>query len=310
MPLPVAKKKLQQTLDTLGLDVLHVQTPYSPFMGGRLIGLAAGSTAVVGTFHILPYGLLAHAGSDILGKMNTKTAKRFDAMMATSVPSQQFAGKHYGFTSVVVANPFSHDTFSETRRGKPAKRSEKKIVFLGRLVPRKGALELLKAVAYLREHDIVDVPFHVVVGGKGPEDTTLQHFVRDHDLTSVVSFAGFVPEEEKPALLASADIAVFPSTAGESFGISLLEGMAASRGVVLAGDNPGYASVVADSRQLVHPKNTEEFAGALAYWLENDEERSKMAKLQNSHVKQFDIDIIGPKIVALYEQALHKRRSL
>ncbi|MBP7857676.1 MAG: glycosyltransferase family 4 protein [Candidatus Saccharimonadales bacterium] len=309
MPLPVSKRTLKSLLQELQLDILHVQTPYSPFLGGRLIQLAPAQTAVIGTFHILPYGFMARLGSGILGKINTATAKRFDAMMATSTPSQVFAGRHYGFTSVVMANPFRHDSFSQARRGKPATRNIKRIVFLGRLVERKGAYELLKAIQYLLEHKLTRVAFEVVIAGKGSQHHKLVNFTQEAGLTDVVTFSGFVKEPDKASLLASADIAVFPSTAGESFGISLLEAMAACRGVVLAGDNPGYASVVADPRQLFNPTETTEFAKVLARWLSDDIIRDQIAKLQQAYVKQFDIDVIGPRIEEIYTHALQKRRA-
>lgn len=309
IPRPVSRKKLTHLLRDLQLDVLHVQTPYSPFFGGRLIRGASKQTAVVGTFHILPFGMLATLGSDILGKINMASAKRFNAMMATSAPSRDFAGKHYGFTSAVVANPFHHDAFSEARRGSSNPREIKRIVFLGRLVERKGAHELLQALSYMQEHSLTTVPYEVIIAGKGPQAAKLADFTWDHDLTEEVSFPGFIDESEKPRLLASADVLVFPSLGGESFGISLLEGMAASRGVVLAGDNPGYRSVVADETQLFDPQNTAEFAKTLAMWLEKDQARTNMAKRQHEHVRQFDIDVIGPKVEEMYRRAVTKARG-
>lgn len=309
IPRPVSFKRLRTLLDDVRLDVLHVQTPYSPFLGGRLIRCAADDTAVVGTFHILPYGKLATLGSDILGKINTSTAKRFDAMMATSHPAKEFAGKHYGFTSAVVANPFHHDAFSSARKGKIVPRTIKRILFMGRLVERKGALELLQAVDYMQTHGLASGAYQVIVGGKGPQLPKLQHFTRDHNLTDVVSFPGFIAEAEKPKFLARADITVFPSLAGESFGISLLEGMAASRGAVLAGNNPGYASVVAERAQLFDPRDTAGFAALLSRWLSDDAARRALAQRQHTHVAQFDIDVIGPKIERIYETALQKRRK-
>ncbi|MBL8121225.1 glycosyltransferase family 4 protein [Candidatus Saccharibacteria bacterium] len=310
MPLPTSSRKLRTLLRTLELDILHIQTPYSPFLAGKLIRFAADATAVVGTFHILPFGRMARLGSDILGKINTKTAQRFDAMMAVSPPAQVFAGKHYGFSSVVVPNPFVHDIFSVARRGKLVAHSRKRIVFLGRLVPRKGARSLLKAVSEMNRYATKKLPMEVIIAGKGSQLPRLQRYVRDHELTDIVSFPGYVSEQEKPRLLASADILVFPSSAGESFGISLLEGMAASRGVVLAGNNPGYASVVADERQLIDPKDVSDFARKLVYWLENDSERLNMARIQHIQAQLYDIDKIGPRIERVYKQALNKRRNI
>lgn len=309
MPKPATYKRLRHLLEELQLDVLHVQVPYSPFLAGRLIRIIQPNVAVVGTFHILPYSRIARFGSDVLGKINTNTAKRFDAMMAVSPPTQIFAGKYYGFHSVVVANPFHHDQFSIARRGKNNQTTVKKIVFLGRLVPRKGPKELLKAIAELERNRLSSVKYEVILAGKGPQLSELKAFALENGLAQKVSFIGFVEEKDKAKLLASGDILVFPSTSGESFGISLLEAMAASKGVVLGGNNPGYASVVATNNQLFEPCDSLAFAKLLARWLDDDRGREAMAKRQQKYVKQFDIDVIGPKIEQIYAHALQKRQK-
>jgi phosphatidylinositol alpha-mannosyltransferase len=228
-------------------------------------------------------------------------------MMAVSPPAQECAGRLYGFTSVIVANPFSHDVFSQARCGKKAAHNRLKIVFLGRLVPRKGPLELLRAVVVLREQGEPLPDFTVVLAGRGKLHSECERFVQEAGLTDVVSLPGFVAEADKAKLLESADLAVFPSTRGESFGISLLEAMAAARGVVLGGNNPGYASVMPWQNQLFRPGDTAAFAKCLAYWLTHADARAAAAKRQQAHARQYDIDTIGPNIINLYTQSSKKR---
>jgi len=308
VPLPVRSKKLRELLSTLKIDVLHVQTPYSPFMSGRLIRVAHDTTAVVGTFHILPYSRLAKIGSNLLGKINTNTAKRFDAMMAVSEPAQEFAGSHFGFTSVVVPNAFDYSTFAEAPKKVVTKK--KRIVFLGRLVKRKGALSLLKAVHKLHANGNFPADWEVLIGGKGQYRNELETFVEQHKLKNIVRFEGFIEEAAKPAFLAAADIAVFPSTSGESFGISLLEAMAASRGVVLAGDNPGYRSVMEPFKpQLIDPLQTNLFASLLQDWMRSAARRTKAAQAQQAYVQRYAIDIVGKEIERVYKKALRSRRT-
>ncbi len=306
-PRPASRRRLRQLLARLQLDVLHVQTPYSPLLAGRCIRLVSPKCAVVGTFHILPYSRVSHLANAALGKINTATAHRFDAMMAVSPPAQECAGRLYGFTSVIVANPFAHDVFSQARCGKKAAHNRLKIVFLGRLVPRKGPLELLRAVVVLREQGEPLPDFTVVLAGRGKLHSECERFVQEAGLTDVVSLPGFVAEADKAKLLESADLAVFPSTRGESFGISLLEAMAAARGVVLGGNNPGYASVMPWQNQLFRPGDTAAFAKCLAYWLTHADARAAAAKRQQAHARQYDIDTIGPNIINLYTQSSKKR---
>src|SRR5581483_312331 len=99
-----------------------------------------------------------------------------------------------------------------------------KIVFLGRLVERKGVKYLIKAFNLL-ERNLPDA--HLVIAGDGPQRPALEALVKEYNLQAKVSFLGYIEEEDKPSILASAAVACFPSLYGESFGIVLAEAMAA-----------------------------------------------------------------------------------
>ncbi len=305
VPLPAKRTGLRSLLAREQFDVVHVQVPYSPFMAGRLLRMLPETTAAVGTFHILPYSwfvLLANRG---LALLNALSGRRFDQMLAVSVPAEHFAKRVYGYEARVVPNPIDIARFSAAS----STDTTLNIVFLGRLVERKGALHLLRAVAYLRERELYMQPFRVVIGGKGELLGTLQQFVSDYNMQDTVTFQGFVPETDKPAFLAQADIAVYPSLSGESFGIVLLEAMAAGRGVVLGGNNPGYASVLAPyPDQLFDPKDTVAFAHKLAAYLANQVGRERASVLQHQYVQKFDSTIVGGELLAIYTKALQDRR--
>jgi len=306
MPLPVSRRNLQRFLVAEQFDVLHVQVPYSPFMAGRLLRAAPRTTAVVGTFHILPYSRLVTLGNRALALLNRRSAKRFDRMLAVSQPAREFAHTVYGYEADVVPNPVSLAQFA----GATNDVAETTIVFLGRLVERKGPLLLLQAIAALRTRQLHTGTCVVVIGGKGELLQQLERFAREHQLEDIVSFRGFVDEADKPAFLAQADIAVYPSTGGESFGIVLLEAMAAARGVVLGGNNPGYASVLGplDENQLFDPADRVGFADKLAWYLNHPDARSRASAAQRTYVRQFDIDVVGQRLLAVYAEALQSRR--
>lgn len=304
MPLPVSRHRLKVFLDQQQFDVLHVQVPYSPFMAGRLVRVAPARTAIVGTFHILPYSGLVTFANRLLAVANNRSGKRFDRMLAVSAPAMMFAREIYGYQAEVVPNPIHLAQFSGAQSSSPTAN----IVFLGRLVARKGAMYLLEAISYLRERQLYQGDFRVYVGGKGELATELAAYVEANKLSDVVTLQGFVEEAAKPAFLAQADIAVYPSLAGESFGIVLLEAMAASRGVVLAGNNPGYASVMQPyPGQLFDPKNVEAFAELLAWYLIHPESRGRASELQHEYVQHFDVDVVGTRLVTIYTNALQRR---
>jgi phosphatidylinositol alpha-mannosyltransferase len=183
------------------------------------------------------------------------------------------------------------------------------ILFLGRLVPRKGCLQLLKSVAELTKH--ADLPkFRVLICGTGPLEQELRQYIARHNLDSIVELAGFVAEADKPRYYASADIAAFPSSGGESFGIVLLEAMASGRTAILAGDNPGYRSVLVSRAELLFdPRNTRALTVQLTRYLQDAGLRREIQLWGADFTKQFDVNVVGRQLLEVYDKALHKRQN-
>jgi phosphatidylinositol alpha-mannosyltransferase len=262
------------------------------------------ATAVVGTFHILPYTKTVTLANRVLALVNRRTGRRFDRMLAVSAPARDFARQVYGYDCSVLPNPVQLNRFTDVQSDS----TTQNIVYIGRLVARKGVMYLLQAVAYLRANKLYAGDFKVLIGGKGELLPELTQYVKTSRLEDVVTFTGYLQEADKPAFLSQADIAVFPSTGGESFGIVLLEAMAAARGAVLAGNNLGYAAVMQPySDQLFDPLNIPAFAEKLAWYLEHPEARERAAVLQRDYVRRFDVAVVGKELLKVYAQALQTR---
>lgn len=307
-PLPVSKAKLRALLESEQFDVLHVQMPYSPFMAGRLVKLAPPRTAVIGTFHIIPFSGLEKIATRLLGLWLRRNLKHFDAVFSVSEPARRFALAAFKLDSRVLPNVVALHHFQGGKKLRRFQDDKLNIVFLGRLVDRKGCRHLLEAVEYLHQrHDLARV--RVLIGGKGPLLDNLEAYVAQHHLKQVVQFSGFVAEVDKPDYLATADIAVFPSTGGESFGIVLIEAMAAGAGVVLAGNNVGYASVMTRADQLVNPADTPAFAKTLKHFLDNYHARRTAQVWQKQQVRQYDVREVGAQLVAAYKAAIAKKQQ-
>lgn len=307
-PLPTSTTKIRRLLSELQLDVLHVQTPHSPFFAQKVITSAPERTAIVATFHILPYDWTVTAGMRGLAVLLRPSFRRIQRLFAVSPAAQKFIEATCHVPCEVLPNPIKLKNFKGAK-GFPEYADMPTIVYLNRLVVRKGAMHLLRAACYVRDHKLYEQPFRVVVCGKGEETPKLQRFIRDHKLDDIVTMTGFVSEEDKPRYLASADIAAYPSTGGESFGIVLLEGMASSKGVVLAGNNPGYASVMAPKpEQLIDPKDTAAFAALLAKYLADPAARAAAAQWQKDYVKRFDINVVGKELVRNYRACIAEKR--
>lgn len=303
IPLGASKKQLNQLLSWLNLDVVHVQMPCSPQLSGRLIGLLSPHTAVVGTFHVLPYSLTEKLGAQILAKIIRPVLGRLDRVVSVSSPASKSALTLYGLSSTVIPNPVVVPKNHSTK----TKNQNKTIVFLGRLVKRKGVMELLHAYKHARDSNKINAK--LVIGGTGYLKDEVNNFIIHNNLSNFVRCIGFVPEEEKYKLLAQADLAVFPSIGGESFGIVLTEAMAAGAKVVIGGDNPGYRSVLTDSRTLFNPNDTQKFAATIEEFLLNQDLSDEINKYQQELLSNFNINNVGPRILKEYRLAIAKRNK-
>jgi phosphatidylinositol alpha-mannosyltransferase len=307
-PLPASKRKLRTLLESEKYDVLHIQIPYSPFLAQRIIMAAPAATALIGTFHIAPNSRVVTAANKLLGMMTKRSLKRFDTLLSVSPAAKQFAQITYGIETSVLPNVVkaAHFRLAEPFNkysGKPT------IVFLGRLVQRKGCQTLLEAVELLkRQKNLPD--FRVIICGRGPLDGELKKYAKAQGLENIVEFVGFVNDDEKARYLKSADIAVFPSSGGESFGIVLLEAMAAEHPVVLGADNPGYASVLAPYPDLLFPVlNHAALAAKLQVYLTDTSARNRAVSWQHTYLPQFDVAAVGSRLIARYREALRSRRT-
>ncbi|MDB5186211.1 MAG: glycosyltransferase, partial [Candidatus Saccharibacteria bacterium] len=308
IPLPSRKSTLKLLLETQAYDVIHVQMPFSPQMGGRIIAAVPHSTAVVATFHILPYSVLEKVASRLLATMQTSSLKRIDQVVSVSEPAAVFAKAAFSVDSVVVPNAVDIKKFS---RGRALEKYKDNfvILFLGRLVERKGVLQLLKAVAAKKDF-LSQQNVKVVVCGKGPLGSKVQRYIKEKDLETLVNFVGFIEEAEKPDYLASADVAVFPSISGESFGIVLIEAMAAGSKVVIGGNNPGYASVLAQNEStLFEPKSIKSFTEILEKFVQNEALCTEVHDVQQELVGQYDITVVAAQVMDVYKTAIAKRTN-
>jgi phosphatidylinositol alpha-mannosyltransferase len=111
-------------------------------------------------------------------------------------------------------------------------------------------------------------------------------------------------------LLHEADLFCAPSVFGESFGVVLLEAMASNL-VTVAGDNPGYTSVMQGlgKLSLVNPKDIPQFAHRLELLLFDEDLRGLWQKWAKDYVRQFDYTKVVDRYEAMYEAALQSAKQ-
>lgn len=306
IPLPTSRKALRAFLDRERYDVIHVQTPHSPLFAARVVDEArrvqARTVRIVGTFHILPDGAASSFGTHALGRVLRRNLRKFDAFAAVSAPAAVFAREAFGIDCVVIPNAVDVAAFAgAVHHPRPPRHPTDRLVvaFLGRLVQRKGALELVRALGTLSED--MRAQLDVRIAGKGPLLGELESAIEALGLDQIVRLEGFVSEQDKPQFYADADLAVFPATGGESFGIVLIEAMASGAGVVMGGDNPGYLSVLGDrSEVVVDARDPDAFASALTRVIKDTDLRATIHAEQATLLQAYDINVTGAAMVELY----------
>lgn len=316
IPLPASRRLIARTLAEGGFDILHVQAPYSPFMAGRVLEAASPDTGVVATYHIAVSDPLSAVGGMTLGAINAHTHRRIDEVIAVSDVAARYAAITAHTRARVIANPVDvrmmRDRAAAADNGTlNSDTVAPHIVFLGRFVKRKGADILLDAIEYGEQHRLFPAGTHVTMAGKGPLLDACRHRAVGFD--TPITFTGFIEESAKPALLRSADVAVFPATGGESFGIVLLEAIASGATVTLAGDNPGYHSTLLGDTDALFPVHGRDAARILAERIAraiNDTTWAKQVHAREALLlDRYDVRTIADQVEQVYMQAIAKRRK-
>lgn len=300
MPLPARQSRINEILQYENFDVIHVQMPFSPFMAKKVIDQAHKNSAILGTFHILPMSKTSFLGTKLLKLAYGSSLKKFNKFFSVSSSAAGFAKATLGIESTVMPNVVDVESFMVHN---PKRSHDKKIVFLGRLVKRKGIFHLVKAFS----KTLNAMPeVKLIIAGDGPQRQKLEKLIRKLQIEKNVNMLGYIKEEEKPRLLASADIACFPAVGGESFGIVLIEAMAAGSRTVIGGDNPGYRTVLRPPA-LFNPKDIHQFSRLLKQLLEDDRLAASLHNFQQESIKQYDVNVVGEKLLREYSIAVDKK---
>lgn len=310
IPLPVRKREIRAALAHNNYDILHIQAPYSPLFGGRVLECAPQSTGVVATYHIAPIDRRARYGGRALGLVNAHSHRRVDEVIAVSQVAAQYAQFTSHTHGTIIANPVNVEKFATAAHRATRDAAHPHIVFLGRLVPRKGAQLLLEALDYGERHGMFPMPgLHVTIAGDGPlMDDCVQRAAR---LRTPVQFVGTV-DEGKADLLASADVAVFPAIGGETFGIVLPEAIASGAGVTLAGDNPGYRWTMRgdeDALFSVGPDHARVLAERIERALTDAPWARRLHAREEALLDRYNVQAVTDEVEQVYARAIADRRA-
>jgi phosphatidylinositol alpha-mannosyltransferase len=183
------------------------------------------------------------------------------------------------------------------------------ILFVGRLEKagqREGLKYLLRA--YRRAKEQFPQSRLIVVAPNKRLRRSYEGAVARWGLRDVV-FHDYVPNEDLPPYYKTADIFCAPTTGRESFGIILLEAMAAGKPIV-ASNIEGYSEVVRDGVEglLVKPRDNEALASALSHLLRNKPLREKMGAMGRRRAEDYSWESIAQRVMDYYQSLLELPR--
>lgn len=284
--------QIGKMLDRERFDLLHFHEPFVPFLS--LFLLRESEAVNIATFH-------AYAGFSPSYEFGSRAlqghATRLHGRIAVSAAARHFIDRFFPGDYKVIPNGVDIPRFANAVPVSRWQDGTPNVLFVGRHEPRKGLLDLLKAHRILRKTGTAS---RLLVVGSGPQEREARRYVATRGLQGV-EFLGRVTDAEKAQLFRTADVYASPATGGESFGIVLLEAMAAGAPIVCS-DIHGYKGVVRRGREglLVPPRNPRELAVAIDRLLRDDELRARMGAAGQARAEEFSWPRVTAKVEEYY----------
>jgi len=283
---PASAVRTVRALRDEHFDVVHLHEPLCP--GPTLAALMFERRPMVGTFH--------RAGSSAayaaLRPAVVRLARRLALRCAVSPDARETAAEALGGEYEVVFNGVDVERFTGAT---PWPTAGPTIFFIGRHERRKGLDVLLEAM------NLLPPETRLWVAGEGPETGELR---ARSAADPRVEWLGVIDDAEVAARLRGADVFCAPSVHGESFGVVLLEAMAAGTPVV-ASNLPGYRNVASPDHHalLVAPGDAEALAGAVSRLLTDRRLAARLAAAGEERARQFSMGKLVERYLELYEVA-------
>lgn len=292
-PDPSAALRTIRVLRDEQFDVLHLHEPLTP--GATITALVMRTAPIVATFHA--------AGESLSYKYLSAPLKGFasaiDHRVAVSKDAVQLAQRYLGGDYQILPNGVELDRFLSTSR--IATSSDRQSVFFcGRHEPRKGLEVLLRAHATLPDN--VDI----WIASEGPETERLK---REWAGDSRLIWLGRISDAEKAQRLSQADVFCAPSLGGESFGVVLIEAMAASTPIV-ASALDGYMNVATHEVDalLVEPNDPQALESALRRILLDQDLAQRLVSNGQKRASGFSMVQLAHTYVDIYRRIIAESR--
>jgi phosphatidylinositol alpha-mannosyltransferase len=289
---PVSAARARRWLREGRFDVLHLHEPSTLSLSLTVLMLARGP--IVATWHS---SMTRSRTLSALSGPLQPFLEKISGRIAVSAAARRLQVEHLGGDAVEIPNGVAVDHYA-TAEPLPGYPRPGTVGFLGRYdEPRKGMPVLLDGLARLAP----DRPeLRLLIAGRGDADDLLSEL--PPVLAGRVELMGQVSEADKARMLRSIDVYCAPNLGGESFGIILLEAMAAGAPIV-ASDLDPFRRVLDDGRAgtLFRTGDPAALAKALAGLLDDPARRQRLVEIGAEVVAGYDWPVVAKQIVAVYE---------
>jgi phosphatidylinositol alpha-mannosyltransferase len=294
---PRAWFDVRRLFDRHAFDVVHMHEPFMPLVSWFVMRRCR--VPIVATFHT--HREAGHRWYARFRPWLRPMMQRVTTRLAVSEAARRTVAREFPGRYEIVPNGIDVGRFqracaapSSMVGGRPH------VLFVGRLERRKGADLLVRAMSSVQRR----LPeARLVLVGEGPERSALERLARE--LAVDATFEGRVTEEELPAYYRAADVVCSPARGGESFGVVLLEAMAAGRPLV-ATRIDGYAELLNDAAcaTLVDVDDPAAIADAIGSLLANPDLSRTLGVRAASHATAYDWPIVARRLEDIYRRAV------
>ncbi len=293
-----SQRVVRDALEEFAPDVVHA---HDPLVTSTSRWATMQTTApVVATFHsyFAPDSLAGRCYT-ALAPFGASVWRRLAQRIAVSEAARESVSSRMGDEPIrIVPNGTDVHVFE---RAVPAKLPKgRTILFVGRLEPRKGFPIAVRAFARLAQHYS---DLQLIVVGEGVEREAVE--VLPRALRTRVHLLGRVSDNVLPTYYAAADVFIAPSLGSESFGIVLVEAMAAGLPII-ASDIAGYREVVRAGREalLVPSGDPAALADSVQHLFEHPAEARALSDAGHIRARRYDWDAILSTLEGIYGEAL------
>lgn len=308
-------------------DVVHALTPILPRYPVKIIDACTGTPFILGPVNggvpfpkafsrearqeFAHFNLLRVFSRVIPGYARTyeKAAKVLAGSTYTFNMIQNMFHLSPSKIELFFENGIPDSFFSPEKKPLPGD-SRFRLLFVGRLVPYKGADMLLKALSELDED--IKANIHLTIVGDGPEKDNLTALARDLGISGLVRFTGWIPQAETASYYRTSDLFCFPSIR-EFGGAVVLEAMASGLPSIVVNNGGIGEYVTHETGFRIDPVSRSgiisEMREKIGLLFRNRPLHEEMSQAAAKRAETFEWGVKSKQILDIYQQAIHEKTA-